>query len=504
MKRKLLATTVLVTLLLLPLRPSGYTATDPKTTAFQAIERNKDEIAKVGDAIFSFAELGMQEVETTALCARLLKEMGYDVQTGISGIPTAILATYGSGKPVIAVHVEYDALPNGSQTPGAVERKEIVKGAPGHAEGHNTNAALWIGAAFAVKQAIDQNHLRGTIKLYSAPAEEQGISRPYFVRDGYFKDVDAAFHAHVGSDLSTSYGPRQYAVLSVEYEFFGKTAHAATSPWTGVSAADAAKLMDIGWDVLREHLPPTQRSHSVIVNGGVQPNVVPDYAKIWFYFRESTYEGANNLYLKARKVAEGAALMTGATWKEKVLSACWPTRDNKTMAEIVQSNIELVGMPAWTPEEQALARSIQKSAGVKEVGLEMKLESLHPAVQSTSSNDSGDITWTVTHGRITFPANIPGVPFHHWAAAIAEATSIAHKGTVAGAKVMAGSIIDLLTKPDLLAKAKETFKAEVAGSTYRSLLPPDQKPPVDLNADEMAKYRDQMRSHYLRVEINFK
>lgn len=489
---------------LMLLNSVGHTESGPKATAFDAIDRNKDEIAKVGDAIFSYAELGMQEVETAALCSRLLTRMGYQVQMGISGIPTAILATYGTGKPVIAVHVEYDALPNGSQTPGMVERKEIVKGAPGHAEGHNTNAALWIGAAFAVKQAMEQHHLKGTIKLFSAPAEEQGISRPYFVRDGYFKDVDAAFHAHVGSDLSTSYGPRQYAVLSVEYEFFGKTAHAAVSPWTGVSAADAAKLMDIGWDVLREHLPPTQRSHSVIVNGGVQPNVVPDYAKIWFYFRESTYEGANDLYLKARKVAEGAALMTGTTWKEKVLSACWPTRDNKTMAEIVQSNIELVGMPAWTADEQALARSIQTSAGVKQTGLESRLEPLKPAVQSTSSNDSGDITWTVPHGRITFPANIPGVPFHHWAAAIAEAGSIAHKGTVAGAKVMAGSIIDLLTEPDLLAKAKETFKTEVAGSTYRPLLPAGQKPPVDLNADEMARFREQMKAHYLRPDINFK
>jgi aminobenzoyl-glutamate utilization protein B len=504
MKSKLLGPLICLGLMSMTLVCGAFTAADPKTTAFQAIDRNAAEIAKVGDTIFSFAELGMQEVETAALCTRLLKQMGYEVQTGISGIPTAILASYGSGKPVIAIHVEYDAVPSGSQTPGAVERKEVVKGAPGHAEGHNTNAALWIGAAFAVKQAMDQHHLQGTIRLYSAPAEEQGISRPYFVRDGYFKDVDAAFHAHVGSDLSTSYGPRQYAVLSVEYEFFGKTAHAATSPWTGVSAIDAAKLMDIGWDVLREHLPPTQRSHSVIANGGIQPNVVPDYAKIWFYFRESTYEGANSLYLKARKVAEGAALMTGTTWKEKILSACWPTRDNKTMAEIVQSNIELVGMPAWTQGEQALARTIQKSAGVKESGLETALEPLRPAVQSTSSNDSGDVTWTVPHGRITFPANIPGVPFHHWAAAIAEASSIAHKGTMAGAKVMAGSIIDLFTKSELLAKARETFKTEVAGSTYRSLLPADQKPPLDLNADEMAKYREQMKPHYLRVDINFK
>jgi aminobenzoyl-glutamate utilization protein B len=484
--------------------PAAQVAGDPKATAFAAIDRNAGEIAKVGDAIFSFAELGMQEVETAALSMRLLKEMGYAVETGVSGIPTAIKATYGSGSPVIAIHVEYDAVPSGSQTPGATERQQIVKGAPGHAEGHNTNAALWIGAAFAIKQAIDTHHLKGTIVLFSAPAEEQGISRPYFVRDGYFKNVDAAFHAHVGSDLSTSYGPRQYAVLSVEYEFFGNTAHAATSPWTGKSAADAAKLMDIGWDVLREHLPPTQRSHSVIVNGGIQPNVVPDYAKIWFYFREATYEGANALYTKARDVAQGAALMTGTTWKETILSACWPTRDNRIMAEVVQANIDLVGLPQWTPEEQALAKRIQRAAGEKEVGLDTTPSALRAAVQSTSSNDSGDVTWSVPHGRITFPSNVPGVPFHHWAAAIAGATSIAHKGEVVGAKVMAGSVIDILTKPELLAKAKQTFAQEVAGSTYRSLLPPDQKPPLGLNADEMAKYREQMRPHYASVDIHFK
>ena len=207
------------------------------------------------------------------------------------------MATYGFGKPVIAVHVEYDAIAAGSQVAGATDHKPVAVGGPGHAEGRHTNAALWIGSAYAVKQAMDQHHLQGTIKLFSAPNEEQGISRPYFVRDGYFKDVDVAFHAHVGSELGTSYGPRQYAVMSVEYEFFGKTAHAAIAPWTGNSAMDAVKLMDIGWDALREHLPPTQRSHSVVVNGGIQPNVVPDYAKIWYYFRErATYEGAANLY----------------------------------------------------------------------------------------------------------------------------------------------------------------------------------------------------------------
>jgi len=292
--------------------------------------------------------------------------------------------------------------------------------------------------------------------------------------------------------------------MSVEYEFFGRTAHAASSPWTGVSAADAVKLMDIGWDALREHLPPTQRSHSVIANGGIQPNVVPDYAKIWFYFREATYEGAAALFTRAHDVAQGAALMTGATFKENVLSACWPTRDNRTMAEVVQANIDLVGLPAWTDEEVELARRIQSAAGAREVGLVTTRTPLREAVQRESSNDSGDITWTVPHGRITFPSNIPGVPFHHWAAAIAGATSIAHKGEVAGAKVVAGSIIDVLTKPDVLERAKATFAEEIAGATYRPLLPAGQKPPVSLNADEMAKFREAMRPHYFTGAIRFR
>ena len=476
----------------------------PKQTALAAVERNAEEIAKVGDAIFSFAELGMQEFETAALCTQVLSDMGYSVETGISGIPTAILATYGTGSPVVAIHVEYDAVPNGSQAPGVTERQEIVAGGPGHAEGHNTNAAVWIGAAFAIKEAMETHDLPGTIKLFSAPAEEQIISRPYFVRDGYFDDVDAAFHAHVGSSLATSYGVRQYAAMSVEYEFFGKTAHAGASPWTGVSAVDAVKLMDVAWDVLREHLPPTQRSHSVIVDGGVQPNVVPDYAKIWFYFRESIYEGAANLYERARLVADGAATMTGTTWEEKVLAAVWPTRDNQTIAEVVQANIDLVGMPEWTSEEQALAREIQVTAGVPETGLRTGTSSLREATQGTSSNDSGDITWMVPHGRVSFPSNVPGVPFHHWAAAIAEATSIAHKGSVAGAKVMAASVIDLLTNPDILSRAQETFRQEVGHSLYRPLLPEGQLPPIQLNAEEMAKYRDTMRPFYRTVPIRFR
>ena len=480
---------------------------DPKETAFKAIDRNRDEIAKVGDSIFYFGELGMQEIETSKLLVQVLRDIGYSVETGISGFPTGFMATYGSGKPVIAVHCEFDALPSGSQTPGFTEgKKELVPGAPGHAEGHNTNAATMVGAAFAVKEAMAKHKIPGTIKLFGAPAEEQLVSRPFYVRDGYFKDVDAAFHVHVDTELKVGYGVISKAMMSVEFEFFGRTAHASNAPWNGISAVDAAKLMDIGWDVLREHLPPTQRSHSVIRNGGTQPNVVPDYAKIWFFFRETTAQGARDLYQKARKMAEGACLMTGATWKENILSAVWPVLGNKVLAEVAQSNIESLGMPRWSEADQALARQVQKAAKAKEIGLETKVTPLQLAVPGTGSNDSGDITWAVPHVRILFPANVKGATAHNWLAGIAPATPIAHKGEAQGAKVLVGSMLDLLAKPALLVKAKSWLQEQLTtfGVEYEPLLPPETRPPLHLNVEEMAKYRKQMKKHYLNVPIRFK
>ena len=492
----------------IPMRPDSAadSQTNLKGTAFRAIERNGEEIAKVGDSIFYFAELGMQEIETSKLLVQVLGEIGYRVETGISGFPTGFLATYGSGKPVIAVHAEYDALPSGSQTPGAVERKEMVPGAPGHAEGHNANPAVLVGAAFGVKEAMDRHGITGTVKLFGAPAEEQLVSRPFYVRDGYFDDVDAAFHVHIGDQSSVVYGLKSTALISAEYEFFGKTAHAGNNPWTGISAADAAKLMDIGWDVLREHLPLTQRSHSVIKDGGVQPNVVPDYARIWWYFREATAEGVRDLFGKARKVAQGACLMTGASHRETVIAACWPNWDNKVVAEVVQANIELVGMPPWSDEDQALARRVQKALGAGERGLETEVAPLVQARQMGGSCDSGDITYVVPHARIIFPANIPGTEAHHWSAGIAAATPIAHKGEVIGAKVLAGSMLDLLCRPELLAGAKDWFAEGLkeAGIVYTPLLPSSTVPPLKLNSEEMAKYRDKMARFYLHVPIRFR
>lgn len=468
------------------------------------IERNRESIALLCDNIFYFAELGMQEFETAGLMMQILEQAGFRIEPNLSGMPTGFMATCGSGRPVIAFHTEFDATPASSQAPGVTEPKPIIEGAPGHTEGHNVNAAVMISAAFAVKKAIDEFGLQGTLKVFGAPAEEQLVSRPYFVRDGYFKDVDVALHDHIGKELGTVYGLRQYALISAEFTFRGESAHAATAPWNARDALDAAVLMDIGFDKLREHLEPTQRSHRVITDGGDQPNVIPNRSTIWWFFREATAERTMALFEKAKRIAEGAAIMTGTTYSVEILSAVWPTRANRTMAEIIQQNINAVGMPQWSESEQELAREVQIQIQAKPTGMPTTIAPLKECVQSVSANDSGEVSWVVPTGLINFPSNIPGVSYHHWSAGVSLATSIAHKGAVAGAKVMAASAVDLLMDPTLVAKVRQTFKEEIGDVAYRPLLPPDQKPPLDLNRDLMERYRPMMRQRYLKEKPAFR
>jgi len=475
-----------------------------KEVVFKSVDENAKAIALLGDNIFYFAELGMQEFETAKLMTGILEKGGFKVERGISGMPTAFLATYGSGAPVIAIHTEYDTTPGNSQTPGVTDHKPMVEGAPGHAEGHNVNAAVMIGAAFAIKKAMDQFKLKGTLKIFGSPAEELLIPRPYFVRDGYFKDVDVAFHTHIGEELKTEYGIRQYALISAEFTFKGQTSHAASAPWHGRDAVDAAELMDIGFDKLREHLEPTQRSHRVISYGGDQPNVIPALAKIWWFFRETTIERAQANFDKAKKIAQGAALMTGTEWSVEVFSAIWPTRGNKTLAEVTQKNMELIGMPKWSEQEENLAKELQKKQGAPVIGLHHKVEPLRESRQTASSNDSGEVTWIVPTGRVSFPSNIPGIPAHHWAAGVAPATSLAHKGAVVGAKALAASVVDFFADPALVAEAKATFKKEIGDVQYKSFLPPDQKPPIHLNREIMDRYRRQLEKFYIKEKPDFK
>ena len=475
-----------------------------KTLAFEFLEKNRKAIALLGDSIFYFGELGMQEYETVGLMTELLEKGGFKIERGISRIPTAFMATFGSGKPVIAIHTEFDANPGNSQKSGVAERAEIVEGGPGHCEGHNVNAAVMVSAALAIARSMKNGGIKGTLKVFGAPAEEQVVSRPYFVRDGYFKDVDLALHDHIDRVLATEYGSLQSSLISVQFTFRGVSAHAATAPWMAKNALDAVSLMDIGMAHYREHFEPGMLAQRVITDGGDQPNVIPAKATIWWYLRHAHADGVRKLFERTKEIADGAALMTGTKVEVHYLSAVWPNRANQTVAEAIQGNVELVGMPEWTAEEDALARALQKKAGVKEVGLGTETTPLKgPAKQRPSANDSGDVSWVVPTAQIRYPSNIPNVPYHHWAGGVALATSIAHKGALAGAKVLAATALDFFASPQLIARAKETFKKEIGDVTYKPLLADDAPPPTHLNKEMMDAFRPKMKEHYLKEKPVF-
>lgn len=457
------------------------------------------------DTVFSFGELGFQEFETQRYLTGILKENGFTIETGVAGIPTAWVARYGSGRPVIALGSDVDGIPQASQKPGVAYRDQIVEGAPGHGEGHNSGTPLNVLAAIAVKRAMERDKLPGTILIWPGVAEEQLGTKAYYVRAGLFKDVDVVLYNHVGSGLSTSWGDSSgNGLVSVEYTFEGETAHSAGQPWRGRSALDAVELMNTGWNFRREHLRLQQRSHYVITNGGDQPNVVPRNASVWYYFRETGYDGIKNLWEIGDKMAEGAALMTNTQWSSRVLGSAWPSHMNRTLAETMSENIQSVGMPEWSEADVQLAKATQRELKVPETGLQTKVGELRGREEidddekrGGGSDDIGDISWTVPTVSLSFPANFQAGPGHNWANAIAMATPIAHKGTVAGARVQAMTVIDLLTRPDVVAQAKEYFeKVQTKDRKYTPLIRPQDQPAIHLNKAIMDRYRPEMRKFY--------
>ena len=267
-KRTMIAAIVVLITFSFILRGSADSPADLKRVAFDAIDRNADQIALVGDVIYNYGEPGMQEYETAKFLKATLEQIGFTVEVGGAGLPTNVWAKWGSGKPVIAIATEMDSLPEGSQTPGSIPRKPLVEGAPGHMEGHNVNAAVAVGAAHAVKKAMEQFKIPGTIVVSIGPAEEQVMSRPYLVRDGYFKDVDAAIITHIADGSATGYGLLNYALIGAKFTFKGRTAHGAVNPWDAKDAVDAVELMDIGFDKLREHLSPLTVATALLLSAG--------------------------------------------------------------------------------------------------------------------------------------------------------------------------------------------------------------------------------------------
>jgi len=447
------------------------------------------------DSIFSFSELGYQEVWTSEYVTGILEKNGFRVTRGQAGMPTAWVAEWGSGKPVIGFMADIDGLPETSQTPGVAYHKPLIENGPGHGEGHNAGQALNVTAALVVKELMQRHAIPGTIRLYPGVAEELIGSRTWFVNAGMFKDLDVMLSTHIANEFGTGWGEIGSGLVSVEYTFTGRSAHAAGSPWLGRSALDAVELMDVGWNFRREHLRTEQRSHYVITQGGDQPNVVPPVARVWYYFREWSYENIQELHDLGTKMARGAAMMTDTEFTEKVLGAAWPGHFNKPVAEALTENIKKVGMPKWSQEDIALAEAAQKELKAKVTGLHTAVSEMKPPAEtprSYGSDDIAEVSWNLPTVVLRYPGNIPGMIGHHWSSGIAMATPIAHKGSTAGAAAHAMTALDLLLKPELLAAAKQYFVEQTKEIKWQSLVPPGTPAPVYLNKDKMDRFRPQL------------
>lgn len=472
-----------------------------KQEAAERIDGMRKMTQEIVDSLFSFSELGFQEFETQRYLTEILDENGFIVELGVSGVPSAWWATWGEGRPVIALGSDVDGIPKSSQTPGVAYRKPMIEGAPGHGEGHNSGQAVNVVAALAVKEIMEREGLSGTIVLWPGIAEELLGTKAWFARDGRFDGVDAVLFTHVSNNLSVSWGnPRGTGLVSVEYSFDGVAAHGAGDPWRGRSALDAVELTNIAWNFRREHLHPLQRSHYVIVDGGDQPNVVPSKATVWYFIREITADGIRENFDTLHRIAEGAAIMTDTTMSRRIVGAAWPRHFNKPIALAMDHNIQAVGLPEWSPDDQRFARALQELMDAEEKdGLAVELEGIQEPPEepvSGGSDDIGDVSWNVPTVTLRFPSNVR-LQGHHWSSAMAMATPIAHKGATAGSKVLAATMLDLLQDASLVEDAWRYFREEQTKDIeYVPFIGPDDDPAIEKNAAIMAEFRERLKEYY--------
>ena len=487
----------------MPLPVFAAAPPEMKQEAAGLVDKSAKQIQQMIDQVFSFAEPGYQEIRTSAYLTGILEKNGFKITRGVAGIPTGWTATWGDGGPLIALGSDEDDLRGLSQYPGMTTLKPMVEGAPGHGEGHNTGMPLQIAAALAVKAEMEKNHIKGRLMLWPGIAEELLAGKAYFVRAGVFKDVDACIFVHVGNGMATSWGPNGGdGMVSVEYTFHGKPAHAAADPWDGRNALDAVEVMDTAWAFRREELHISQRSHRMISNGGDQPNIIPSEAAVWYFFREHDFASVKDLYETGNTIATAAAMATGTTVTHQLLGTAAPNYGNRPLAEAAYENMKIVGMPKWTDADQAFAKSVQVANHLAVVPLRSQINPLlppRPASEATGggSDDIGDVMWNVPTITVNYPSNIPSAITHSTLAAMSETTPIAHKGAVAGAKVVAMTVLDLMTTPQIISDAKDFFtNVQTKDQKYVPMLGPDDQPAIHINDQLMARVRPAMEKFY--------
>lgn len=453
----------------------------PKRDVLEFIEANRQSFTELNRKIWEYAEIGLQEHRSAAEIVHLLRQHGFQVETGVAGMPTAFVASYGTGKPVIGILAEYDALPGLSQAV-APERKPRVEGGAGHACGHSALGSAAVAAAIAVRYAIERHDLAGTIRLYGTPAEETGIGKFYMLRAGLFRDLDVCLHWHPSSKNHVLFTSSK-GIASIKFTFYGTPAHASTSPHLGRSALDGVELMNVGVNYMREHVKEDARIHYVITDGGGQPNVVPPRAQVWYYVRADRHEDMEAYARWVMDIAKAAAMMSRTRVEIEVVTDNHELIPNRPLSELVYKNFQIVGPPQFTEEEKAFAAKLQEPLKAQpgfdaDVPLHERLEPLpEKPDRMKGSTDVGDISWFVPTSGLGAVCFIAGAPGHSWQNVASVGSTIGEKGLIAAAKVLALTAVDVLLNPEIARAAREDLKQRLKGRKYRTLVPKDRTAP---------------------------
>lgn len=446
-----------------------------KRAAVAAVDDHATALIGLSDQIWEFAETALREHRSAKVLADFAEQHGFTVERGVSHMPTAFVASYGSGRPVIAIMGEYDALPGVSQQ-AVPEQRPLAEGAAGHACGHNLFGAASLGAALAVKQQIEAGRLQGTVRFYGTPAEEAVGGKTYMARDGVFNDVDVMFAWHPG-DITQADMTSSQAMVDAIVEFKGRSAHAAADPWNGRSAADGAEAFAYGVNMMREHMKQSSRVHYVIANGGEVPNVVPEYAKVWIWARDWQRKEVEELLTRLRKIADGAALMTETSATFAIQNGSWEVLTNPPGAKLLDANLRWIGAPAFTAQEHEFATQIQRATNVPAVGMDGSIRPLEGQEPEGGSTDVGDVSWVVPTLNLTVATAPKDAPWHAWPVVATGGMSIGHKGMLVAAKVLAATMVDLYEKPAALREVRAAFEKQRGDVVFKAYVP-DGPPPL--------------------------
>jgi aminobenzoyl-glutamate utilization protein B len=458
---------------------SGDRNAQAKQAAVAWIDQKADTFKRINKNIWSFAEVGLQETRSSKELQDVLSANGFTIDAGVAGMPTAFVASYGSGHPIVGILAEFDALPGLSQD-AVPERQARPDVNAGHGCGHSIFGTASTAAAIAVKQQIESGAAHGTIRLYGTPAEETGIGKTYMLREGLFKDVDALFTWHAGDQTISAFDYTK-ANVSVKFHFSGLPAHASTSPYLGRSALDAVELMDNGVNYMREHVKQDARIHYVITNGGGQPNVVPPEAEVWYYIRADRHSDVEEYFKWISEIAQAAAAMTRTKLQTiRVDTDMHEVLPNRTLSEVVDRNLKMVGAPKFTDDEKAFARKTQEPLGKKfDLALSETVGDMSKEPgQELASTDVGDLSWFVPVAQLTVASYTYGAPGHSWQIVACTGMTIGEKGMMVASKTLATSTLDVLMTPALIDKARADFKAIRDPLPWVTLIPEGQKAPA--------------------------